>query len=106
MSIQKAKFSIGWGFENESRIVHITGSDGAISVDFSQPFGITTIIDNVVHKPISDFEKHPLELELIHMAENCTDSPFAKIFPSKTGIINGLKWSTLAKKELSKYLAN
>jgi len=102
----KAKFSIGWGFENESRIVHIIGSNGAISIDFSQPFGITTIIDNVVHKPILDFEKYPLELELTHMAKNCAGSSSAKIFPSKTGIINGLKWSTLAKKELSKYLAN
>ena len=102
----KAKFSIGWGFENESRIVHIIGSNGAISIDFSQPFGITTIIDNVVHKPISDLEKYPLELELIHMVENCANSPLARIFPSKTGIINGLKWSTLAKKALSKYLAN
>ena len=52
----KAKFSIGWGFENESRIIHIIGSNGAISIDFSKSFGITTIIDNVIHKPISDFK--------------------------------------------------
>ena len=102
----KAKFSIGWGFENESRIVHIIGSNGAISIDFSEPFGVTTIIDNVIHKPISALDKYPLELELNHMAKNCSGSSLAKIFPGKTGIINGLKWSTLAKKELSKYLAN
>ncbi len=102
----KAKFSIGWGFESESRIVHIIGSNGAISIDFSKPFGITTIIDNVVHIPTSNFEKYPLELELIHMAKNCTGSSSGRNFPSKTGIINSLKWSTLAKKELSKYLAN
>ena len=102
----KAKFSIGWGFEDESRIIHIVGSNGAISIDFSKSFGVTTIIDNVIHKPISTINKYPLELELTHMAKNCVNSSLGKIFPSKTAIINGLKWSTLAKKELSKYLRN
>ena len=101
----KAKFSIGWGFRYESRIVHIEGSNGALSIDFSEPFGVTTNSGHVENLD-PEFDKYPLELELIHMAKTCTESQGARIFPSKTGIINGLKWSTLAKNELSKYLGN
>ena len=97
------EISIGWSFEQESRILQIIGTEGNIVVDFSDYESIKLLKDGKEEICLTQNNTPPLEAELIHMINSCEmqkNGEEAPLNQTRWSTITGVKWSQDAKQHL------
>lgn len=97
------EISIGWSFEQESRILQIIGTEGNIVVDFSDYKSIKLLKDGKEEICLTQNNTSPLEAELIHMINSCEmqrNGEEAPLNQTRWSTITGVKWSQDAKQHL------
>lgn len=97
------EISIGWSFEQESRILQIIGTEGNIVVDFSDYESIKLLKDGKEEICMTQNNTPPLEAELIHMINSCEmkkNGEEAPLNQTRWSTITGVKWTQDAKQHL------